>query len=379
VRFSPKGDLLAFADHVETGDDGRVVVIDREGNVKASSGFFITVQGVSWSRDGKEVWFTASREGAARAIFAMDLSGKERVVLRVPGTLTVQDITRAGRVLLTIDNAQFGILGLRAGETNERNLSWFDWSLPSDVSPDGKDLLFFESGEGVGSNYSIFMRGMDGSAAVRLGSGAFPALSPDGKWVVALDNSSPRQLELLPTGTGQMRQLTHDALEHLRVDWVPNGKAIVFTASEPNHPARTYWMNLVDGKTRAITPEGTEGGLVSPDGKYLLARDPDRKRWLYPLEGGDPQPLSATLKEGETPIDWESDGQSLLVGERGFPLKVSRVFLNSTRREDVRSFAPSDAGGIATLGGVRFSADRKSYVYDYFRILSDLYVVDGLK
>jgi len=231
----------------------------------------------------------------------------------------------------------------------------------------------------VGSNYSIFMRGMDGSAAVRLGSGAFPALSPDGKWVVALDNSSPRQLELLPTGTGQMRQLTHDALEHLRVDWVPNGKAIVFTASEPNHPARTYWMNLVDGKTRAITPEGTEGGLVSPDGKYLLARDPDRKRWLYPLEGGDPQPLSATLKEGETPIDWESDGQSLLVGERGFPLKVSRVFLNSTRREDVRSFAPSDAGGIATLGGVRFSADRKSYVYDYFRILSDLYVVDGLK
>ena len=379
VRFSPKGDLLAFADHVETGDDGRVVVIDREGNVKATSGFFITVQGVSWSRDGKEVWFTASREGAARAIFAMDLSGKERVVLRVPGTLTVQDITRAGRVLLTIDNAQFGILGLRAGETNERNLSWFDWSLTSDVSPDGKNLLFFESGEGVGSNYSIFMRGMDGSSAVRLGSGAFPALSPDAKWVVALDNSSPRQLELLPTGTGQMRQLTHDSLEHLRVDWVPNGKAIVFTASEPNHPARTYWMNLADGKTRAITPEGTEGGLVSPDGKYLLARDPDRKRWLYPLEGGDPQPLSATLKDSETPIDWESDGQSLLVAERGFPLKVSRVFLNSTRREDVRSFAPSDAGGIVTLGGVRFSADRKSYVYDYFRILSDLYVVDGLQ
>ena len=159
VRFSPKGDLLAFEDHVQTGDDGRVVVIDREGNVKATSGFFITVQGVSWSRDGKEVWFTASREGAARAIFAMDLSGKERLVLRVPGTLTVQDITRAGRVLLTIDNAQFGILGLRAGETNERNLSWFDWSLTSDLSPDGKNLLFFESGEGVGSNYSIFMRG----------------------------------------------------------------------------------------------------------------------------------------------------------------------------------------------------------------------------
>jgi serine/threonine protein kinase/Tol biopolymer transport system component len=379
VRFSPKGDLLAFADHVQTGDDGRVVVVDREGKIKATSGFFITAQGLAWSRDGKEVWFTASREGAARAVYAMDLSGNERVVLRVPGALTMQDITRDGRVLLSIDNAQFGMLGLRSGETNERNLSWFDWSLTSDVSPDGKNLVFFESGEGVGSNYSIFMRGMDGSPAVRLGSGAFSALSPDGKWVVALDNSSPRQLELLPTGAGQPRQITHDALEHTRVGWVPNGNAVVFSASEPNHPARTYWMNLEDGKTRAITPEGTAGVLVSPDGKYVAVLDPGRKRWLYPLEGGDPQPLSAAFKPGDFAIDWEADGKSLLVGERGNPFKVSRVFLNSTRREEVRSFSPSDAAGIVTVGGVRFSADRKSYAYDYFRILSDLYVVDGLR
>jgi eukaryotic-like serine/threonine-protein kinase len=379
VRFSPKGDLLAFEDHVETGDDGRVVVIDREGRVKATSGFFITTQGLAWSRDGKEVWFTASREGAARAIYAMDLSGKERLVLRVPGTLTLQDITRDGRVLLTVDNAQFGMLGLRSGETNERNLSWFDWSLTADVSPDGKDLLFFESGEGVGSNYSIFMRGMDGSSAVRLGSGAFPTLSPDGKWVAALDNGSPRQLELLPTGTGQRRQITSDSLEHTRVSWVPNGKAVVFSASEPNHPLRTYWMNLADGKPRAITPEGTNGSLVSPDGQYLLATDPERKRWIYPLAGGDPQPVSAAFKDGEVVLNWEADGKSLLVGERGIPIKVSRVYLNSTQREDVRSYSPSDAAGIVTIGGVHFSADRKSYAYSYYRILSDLYVVDGLR
>jgi eukaryotic-like serine/threonine-protein kinase len=379
VRFSPKGDLLAFEDHVETGDDGRIVVIDREGRIKATSGFFITAQGLAWSRDGKEVWFTASREGAARAIYAMDLSGKERLVLRVPGTLTLQDITRDGRVLLTVDNAQFGMLGLHSGETNERNLSWFDWSLTADVSPDGKDLLFFESGEGVGSNYSIFMRGMDGSSAVRLGSGAFPTLSPDGKWVAALDNGSPRQLELLPTGTGQRRQITSDSLEHTRVSWVPNGKAVVFSASEPNHPARTYWMNLNDLKPRALTPEETTGTQVSPDGKYLLAIDPERKRWLYPLEGGDPQPISAAFKNGDVVLSWEADGQSFLVGERGIPVKVSRVYLNSTRREDVRSYSPSDAAGIVTVGGVHFSADRKSYAYSYYRILSDLYVVDGLR
>ena len=379
LRFSPKGDLLAFQDHVQTGDDGRVVIIDRQGKVKVTSSFFTTNQGLAWSRDGKEVWFTASHEGAARAIYALDVSGKERLILRVPGTLTLHDITRDGRVLLTVDNAQFGVLGLAAGENTERNLSWFDWSLVADVSADGKTLLFFESGEGVGSNYSVFLRGMDGSPAVRLGSGAFPALSPDGKWVAALDNASPIQLQLLPTGAGQQRQITHDALEHLGVRWTPDGKALVFTASEPNHAPRTYWMNLDEGKPRPITPEGTAGTLVSPDGKYVLALDAQNKRWLYPLAGGDPQPVSAALKDTETVVSWEADGQSVLVGERGFPFKVSRVYLNSTRRDEVRTVSPSDAAGIVTLGGIRFSADRKSYAYSYYRILSDLYVVDGLR
>ncbi len=85
------------------------------------------------------------------------------------------------------------------------------------------------------------------------------------------------------------------------------------------------------------------------------------------------------LKDTEVVLSWEPDGQSLLVGERGFPFKVSRVSMNSTRREELRNFSPSDAAGIVTLGGIRFSADRKSYAYSYYRILSDLYVVDGLR
>jgi hypothetical protein len=67
------------------------------------------------------------------------------------------------------------------------------------------------------------------------------------------------------------------------------------------------------------------------------------------------------------------------VAERGVPLKVVRVYLNSTRREDLRTFCPSDAAGGVAVAGIRFSADRKSYAYAHYRILSDLYVVDGLR
>jgi len=379
ARFSPRGDLIAIEDHVPNGDDGRVVVLDRNGIIKTASSFFITVQGLAWSPDGKEVWFTASKEGSSRALYAMNLSGKERLVLRVPGVLTVQDITRNGRALLTVESDHFGILGFHDGDKNERDLSWFDWSLIGDVSPDGKNLIFFESGEGVGSNYSVFMRGMDGSPAVRLGSGNFPSLSTDGKWVAAINLDSPAQIELLAIGAGQPRVLTHDSLEHTRVRWLPSGHAIVFSAYEANHRRRTYWMDLDSGKTRPITPEGTIGLLVSPDSKFLLATDPERKRWLYPLEGGDPQPFPANLDPGDDIIDWERDGKSVFVIKAGTMAKVVRVYLGSSKVEEVKTFSPSDPAGVVTVGGVRFSADRKSYAYDYFRVLSDLYVVDGLK
>jgi len=379
VRFSPRADLIAIADHVPNGDDGRVVILDRNGNIKIASSFFITVQGVAWSPDEKEVWFTASKEGSSRALYAMNLSGKERLVLRVPGVLTMQDITRNGRVLLTVESDHFGTLGFRDGDKNERDLSWMDWSLTGDVTPDGKNLIFFESGEGVGSNYSVFMRGMDGSPAVRLGTGDFPALSPDGKWVAAINLASPAQVELLPTGAGQPRTVTNDSLEHVRVGWMPSGHAIVFSAYDANHGPRTYSMDLDSGKTRPITPEGTVGLLVSPDSKFLLARDSQRKRWLYPLEGGDPQPLTASLSPDDLIVDWEKDGKSILVEKAGIPLKLVRAYLGSSKIEEVKTFSPSDPAGVVTVGGVRFSADRKSYAYDYFRILSDLYVVDGLK
>ena len=379
VRFSPRGDLIAIEDHVPTGDDGRVVVLDRNGNIKVASSFFITVQGLAWAPDQKEVWFTASKEGSSRALYAMNLSGKERLVLRVPGVLTVQDITRTGRALLTVESDHFGILGFHEGDKNERDLSWFDWSLMGDVSPDGKNLIFFESGEGVGSNYSVFMRGMDGSPAVRLGSGNFPSLSPDGKWVAAINLASPAQIELLPIGAGQPRVVTHDSLEHTGVRWLPSGHAIVFSAYDANHGPRTYRMDLDSGQVRPITPEGTLGLLVSPDGKLVLAGDPDRKRWLYPIEGGDPQLFAANLDPGDDVIAWEKDGKSILVFKAGIVATVVRLYLGSSKVEEVKTFSPSDPAGVVTVGGVRFSADRKSYAYDYFRILSDLYVVDGLK
>jgi eukaryotic-like serine/threonine-protein kinase len=378
IRVSPRGDLLAFIDHVPNGDDGRVVIVDRRGNRQASSSFYQSVQGLAWSRSGHEVWYAAAPGGAARALYAIDLSGKERLLLRMPGTLTLQDINRDGRVLVCLDNVKYGLIGLGIGDKAEKDLSWFDWSVASDISPDGKLVLFSETGEAVGTHYSIFVRKMDGSAAIRLSEGGFGVLSPDGNYAAAIDNSSRSQIELVPIGAGQPRQLTNDSLDHRRLAWLPNGSGLVFNGAESGRPGRSYWTDL-NGKTQAVTPEGVFGLIVTADSKYVLAADQEGKNSLYPIQGGQPKPFAVALDPGDSVIRFAPDGNSLFVVKRGIPAKIMRTFLDNRPPQLVRELTPSDPAGILELRNFQVTPDGKAYVYSYYKVLSDLWVVDGLR
>ncbi len=40
----------------------------------------------------------------------------------------------------------------------ERDLSWFDWSTVSDLSSDGKALLFYEWGKGTEGKHTVYLR-----------------------------------------------------------------------------------------------------------------------------------------------------------------------------------------------------------------------------
>ena len=97
--------------------------------------------------------------------------------------------------------ARVGMIGTAPEGSQERDLSWLDFSVPIDLSSDGKILLFVESGDGGGPHYTTFIRGTNGTPAVRLGEGFALALSPDGKWALARTPDS-NNVALLPTGVG---------------------------------------------------------------------------------------------------------------------------------------------------------------------------------
>jgi eukaryotic-like serine/threonine-protein kinase len=381
-RVSRKGDLIAFLDHGLPGDDaGSVKIVDLSGNVKTLAAGFQTAQGLAWSADGREIWFTAAVLGLKRAIYAVTLGGRQRLIARVPGTLLLQDIWQDGRVLLAKDAWRRELIGLVAGESKERDLSWLDYSYPSDLSADGKVLLFTEAGEGGGTNYSVYQRKIGETSAVRLGDGMALSVSPDGKWVIASPPSPPAQLVLLPTGPGEARPLTHDSINHSRAVWLPDGRRFLFSGKEPGHAARIYRQDSSEAKPVPISPEGIDPLVLvlSPDGQQVVGIGPDEKAYFYPVAGGEPGVVPG-IDPGEQPIQWSADGKAIYVYKPGdLPAKVYRLDLSTGHKTLWKDLMPSDSAGVSRIGPILITPDGKTCLYGYHRILSDLYLVEGLK
>jgi Tol biopolymer transport system component len=381
-RISSKGELIAFMDHPLPGDDGgSVKVVDLSGKVKTLAAGFQTAQGVAWSADGREIWFTAADLGLKRAIYAVTLGGRERLIARVPGTLSLQDIWQDGRVLLAKDAWRRELIGLFSGESKERDLSWLDYSYPSDLSPDGKVLFFTEAGEGGGTNYSVYERKVGETSAVRLGDGQAITVSPDGKWVIASPPSPPAQLVLLPTGPGESKPLTHDSINHSRARWLPDGQRYLFSGKEPGHAARIYRQDSFEAKPVPISSEGIDPLVLvlAPDGQQVVGIGPDDKAYFYPVAGGEPRVVPG-VEPGEQPIEWSADAKAIYLYKPGdLPAKVYRLDLSTGHKTLWRELMPSDSAGVSRIGPIVITPDGKSCLYGYHRILSDLYLVEGLK
>ncbi len=388
-RVSPKGDLIAFADHPLQGDDsGGLSVVDLSGHKKVLSEQWFTIQGLAWTPDAKEIWFTASKSGTDRTLYATTLDGKMRTIARLPGALMLYDIARDGRVLLVRASWRRELIGF-AADGKQHELSWLDYSYPAELSSDGKTLLFDEEGGGGslaysksgGYTYGVYIRSTDGSPAVLLGEGSALALSPDGKWAITETQVSPAQLRLLPTGAGQAKDLTSDTINHNWAHWFNDGKRILFSGNEPDKGEKLYVYEMDSGKARPITPEGVNGNsfAISPDSQWVAAIGPDQRTYLYPTNGGDAH-LIPGVNQGEQPITWSADAHALYVYQPGeLPAHVYRVDTQAGKRTLWKDLMPTDPAGVENIGPILLTPDAKTCVFGYHRNLADLYLVEGLK
>jgi len=374
VRVSPDGRRVAFWNHPSRGDNlGTLDVIEADGTRRSLSEGAGSA-GLAWAPDGQGLWSGG---------FSLSLQGQRRRALAFFGGVFLHDVAPGGRALVSRRNFRREIVGLAPGSTAEANLSWLDWSHPEDLSSDGRTVLFDEQNISNQGNYAIYLRGTDGSPAVRLGEGQSLALSPDSKWALASSKTGvATDLVLLPVGAGEPRKLPPTGLDTDAASFFSDGRRLLLWGHEPGHASRLYVLELPDGKPKPISPEGVSllrWRALAPDGRTAVARAADGTPGLYPTDGGEPRPLPGATRE-DVPIRWTASGRGLYLQRGpGVPARVDLLEVASGKRRPWRELTPPDPAGVLSIGPILLSADGVSYVYSYRRMIDDLFLVEGLR
>lgn len=394
MRFSPQGDAIAFMDHPRPDDDrGTVAVVDLEGNKRTLTAEWIGEQGLAWSPDGREIWFTAAQSyDWSRDLYAVSRSGKQRLLLKAPGALYLEDVAPSGRVLLRLEDRRFEVaVGDIGGAI--RLLSWLQLMQAAAVSRDGKYAVINDWSGSGGLDYDTYLARLDGAPAVLLGGGLGSDISPDDKWVTSILPSQPNKVLLLPTGVGETKTVTASNFRYRDAVWSSDGHRLVVRASDSDHPVRFWLQDLVGGSPRSLTPEGIPGVFVTVNrSDYICARDGMGAAQLYPIDGGEPKPVNG-VTEADDVIGGSADSEVVYVSSdasaipqqtsqeilRILKMNVVKVNIVTGRRQPFVTISPSDAAGIVGLSPPRFTGDGKQYVFNQYRQLSVLYVVNGLR
>jgi Tol biopolymer transport system component len=374
-RVSPDGNHVAFLEDLSgSGSKGHVVVVDRAGSARQVTREWDNARGLAWSPSGREVWYTASEKHAHRVLRAIDLDGRERIVLDGPGALTIWDASADGRVLVTREDNRKSLIGVLPGEKDEQDLSWFDGTGLGRLSADGKFLVF-------GDRFGIYTRPVHGKRAKRMGfEGAWvDDLSPDGRWILATSPSTDA-LFMVPTGAGTAVPVPNGPIKLFRgARWFPDGRRLLINGKEAERSGiRSYILDLAGGAPRPLTPEGTWGLAVSPDGMWIAGTAGDGLT-LWSTTDASVKRVPGS-EPGDRPVGWTADREALWIYRRGqMPALIQRLDLATGKKSVWRKIKPSDLTGVYSILDFDIAPDGSSYLYSYHRVLSELFVVRGVR
>ena len=380
-RVSPSGEYVAFFDiHVPAAFT--VKVFNRAGKLVTESRPFADWWALAWTPNN-EIWFAAAEAaGSQTAIFRLDLTGKEQVVWRAPGAITLHDISAQGDVLASFDRGSIKSEVLEDPRGTPVDRSWREAGRLAAFSAN-HTILINGLGDSAGPRGSVYAWLPGQAQPVKIADGLGLALSPDARKAFVVAREAPLKISIVPTGAGESQTLDIGEFDSAAwAGWLPDGR-IVVEAGRRNQTTTVFLVPKTGGTPVPLLPEGiglTPYGhnLLSPDGSIIAALDSQSQIVLCtiatpavcrPLPGAEVQ---------DNVAGWSADGKTVMVYRREAGLaRVDRLNVTTGARTHVTTIKPLEAA----LSGIFkvIAAPDGALGYAYARDASQLYVIKGLK
>ncbi len=363
-----------WAVRVDSGERRRVTEHDAMAPAWSPDGRRIAFWGLRESRFQRDLWSVAAdgselAESAAVALLD-DLALDWAPVYSGDGRWLYFASTRGGTFnlwRLAIDPAS----GARRGEP-EPLTAPSSWAGPFALSADGRRLVFADRNietEIVLAPFDPARRELAADPAHAF-SGSFELreqkLSPDGEWILFVNEDPPQQLHLVRRdGTGY-RQLIADEERNRQGEWSPAGDWIVFQTTRGDsslaiiRPDGGGWQALPIG-SGASTPRW------SPDGTTIAAFDNNRNGLLIDVRAGFGAPVVTEMPPIAAgvlfwPTTWSSDG-ALLAGRATRAGQIENIVIRAMATGAYREL-PGTSGAHADFSMAFVGARDIAYTDD---------------
>jgi DNA-binding winged helix-turn-helix (wHTH) protein len=376
ARVSPHGDAVAFLEHPIPADDaGDVTLVDTTGRSRVLSSGWASAEGLAWSASGNEVWFTAARSGLERQLMSVDLAGRTRQVMRTPGSLDLEDISKSGKVLLARSSERMSMSLVNMKQGSIQSVARFDWSRAAAISADGDSVLFDESGEGGGKGYSVYLFHVRTRAFDRIGDGRAMDLSPDGRWAITQPADTTARLDLVSADGVHRFTLSRQSIQYVWAKFLPTSDEILFYGSPPGQPSNLYRQKLHDGTSSLVFEDILmEQPVIDPGGQLAIARAPGPSLVVLNLASGAKRLIK--INQQVTPVAVANERKVLIrVRDRGY---VSLFLLNTSTGGMAPYRHLSDPDTPQGMVPIFSSRDWNTLVFSKRSVESDLVVASGL-
>ena len=379
VRFSPDEGEIAYFHYPRPFENVCEVRIASVSGAAARTltGTMDQCRGLAWSAGSGEIWMTASKRLFwGNALYALPRSGRLRMLLTLPGNFSLQSVSREGDRCLLIKSEEFSNVATRRGDGPPRTLAWFGWSIVTDVSGDGRSLVFSDAG-GARKTWGTWMRPIDGGEAVRIGEGEPGRLSPDGRSVATVVDAdgTGAQIVLFPVEAGERRVVTRPPAQH-GFPVFAGPSTLLFVRREAN--SREIWRAELDGSgARSLGAPDCEWAEPAPDQRSFacVGAGDHRRIAVHAMAGGPPRELHTLERGSVVALRWSAGSDRLYAATRDGRL----LTLNAAdgRVVSEQQLVPG-MGSYDSVIGAAFSSDGEVRAYSLRRVSSELYLVTDL-